>query len=65
MQCSHCAATGTAERRARTELGYRPFRYRRCQQECNERSGIRCHHLRYPTDVVCLVVLWRICDATR
>jgi len=60
MQCSHCEATGTAERRARTELGYRRFLGRRCQRECNERSGTRFNHLQYPTDVVCLVVLWRV-----
>src|SRR3954447_16376763 len=60
MRCPHCEATDTTERRERTELGYRRFRCRPCQREFNERTGTRFNHLQYPTDVVCLVVLWRV-----
>jgi putative transposase len=60
MRCPHCEATATTERRERTELGYRRFRCRACRREFNERTGTRFNHLQYPTDVVCLVVLWRI-----
>ena len=31
-----------------------------CQREFNERTGTRFNHLQYPTDIVCLVVLWRV-----
>jgi len=41
-------------------LGYRRFRCRTCKREFNERTGTCFNHLQYPTDVVCLVVLWRL-----
>ncbi len=59
MRCPHCESSATSERRERTELGRR-FRCRACQREFNERTGTRFNHLQYPTDVVCLVVLWRV-----
>src|SRR5215211_7764966 len=60
MGCPHCESADTRERRERTKLGYRRFRCRTCKREFNERSGTSVNHLQYPTDVVCLVVLWRI-----
>src|ERR1700745_4106749 len=60
MGCPHCESTDTTERRERTALGYRRFRYQTCKQEFNERTGTSFNHLQYPTDVVCLVVLWRV-----
>jgi putative transposase len=60
MRCPHCKSTATTGRRDRTELGYRRFRCRTCQREFNERTGTRFNHLQYPTDVVCLMVLWRV-----
>jgi putative transposase len=62
MQCPHCESDDTRERRDRTELGYRRFRCCGCQREFNERTGTRFNHLQYPTDVGCLVVLWRVRD---
>src|SRR5919109_5168079 len=59
MWCPHCESADTNERRERTALGYRRFRCRTCQREFNERTGTSFNHLQYPTDVVCLVVLWR------
>src|SRR2546427_7212618 len=59
MRCPHCESAATGKRRERTELGYRRFRCRACLREFNERTGTRFNHLQYPTDVVCLVVLWR------
>jgi transposase-like protein len=41
-------------------LGYRRFRCRSYQREFNERTGTSFNHLQYPTDVVYLVVLWRV-----
>jgi len=60
MRCPYCEAADTRERRERTERGYRRFRCRPCQREFNERTGTRFNHLQYPTDIVCLVVLWRV-----
>ena len=60
MRCPHCESANTSERRERTELGYRRFRCHTCKREFNERTGTSFNHLQYPTDVVCLVVLWRV-----
>ena len=60
MMCPHCASSDTGERRERTKLGYRRFRCHTCKREFNERTGTSFNHLQYPTDVVCLVVLWRV-----
>jgi putative transposase len=60
MRCPHCESADTVKRREHTELGYRRFRCRRCRREFNELTGTRFNHLQYPTDVVCLMVLWRV-----
>ena len=60
MSCPHCAATATTERPQRTSLGYRTFRCSACRRTYNERTGTPFNHLQYPTDLVLLVVLWRL-----
>ncbi len=60
VPCPHCAATTTTEQARRTALGYRTFRCRACGRFCNERTGTPYNALQYPTDVVLLVVLWRL-----
>ena len=60
MGCRHCGAAQTVERAERTELGYRRFRCRGCGREFNQRTGTSFNRLQYPSDVVCLVVLWRV-----
>jgi putative transposase len=40
-------------------LGDRRFRCRVCRRSFNERTGTPFNRLQYPTDVVCLVALWR------
>jgi putative transposase len=59
MTCPHCESSATTERPDRTELGYRRFRCRDCRRGFNERTGTPFNRLQYPTDVVCLAVLWR------
>jgi len=59
VSCPHCAATATTVQSRRTALGYRTFR---CGRTCNERTGSPYNHLQYPTDLVLLVVLWRLRD---
>ncbi len=65
MPCPHCAATATSAQARRTALGYRTFRCLPCRRSCNERTGTASNHLPYPTDLVLLVVLWRLRDKLR
>ena len=60
MDCPHCAAPDPYELGRRTSLGYRTFRCRACTRTYNERTGTPFNHLEYPTDVVLLVVRWRL-----
>jgi transposase-like protein len=60
MPCPYCAAPTTTEIPRRTTLGYRLFRCCACRRTCNERTGTPFNHLQVPTDVVLLVVLWRL-----
>ena len=60
MPCPHCAATATSAQARRTVLGYRTFRCLTCRRIFNERTGTAYNHLQYPTDLVLLVVLWRL-----
>ena len=60
MPCPHCAAPATVEQLRRTALGYRTFRCPACRRICNERTGTPDNYLQYPTDLVLLVVLWRL-----
>ncbi len=60
MRCPYCDTMTTAEQPKRTALGYRTFRCRACHRTFNERTGTPYNHLQYPTDLVLLVVLWRL-----
>ncbi len=60
MPCPHCASPATAEQPRRTALGYRTLRCPACRRTCNERTDTPYNHLQYPTDLVLLVVLWRL-----
>ncbi len=59
MTCPHCATT-TTELPKRTLLGYHIFRCAACQRQFNERTDTPFNFLEFPTDVVLLVVLWRL-----
>jgi transposase-like protein len=60
MNCPHCASATTKEQSQKTTLGYRLFRCSACKHLFNERTGTPFTFLEYPTDVVLLVVLWRL-----
>src|ERR671932_2851917 len=60
MTCPHCASTTTTELPKRTQLGYRSFRCSACRRQFNERTGTPYNYLECPTDIVLLVVLWRL-----
>ena len=50
----------TTERSDRTAHGYRRFRCQGCGRGFNERTGSVLNRLQLPTDVVFLIVLWRL-----
>jgi putative transposase len=60
MQCMECGFSAVTERAERTTQGYRRFRCRACGNQFNERSTGLLNRARYPSDVIALVVLWRL-----
>jgi putative transposase len=60
MRCIECDAAESWERRERTTQGYRRFRCRACGKQFNERSGGILNRAQYPSDVIALVVFWRL-----
>jgi putative transposase len=60
MDCVCCGSAAVAERPERTARGYRRFRCRECGKQVNERSGGALNRTHYPSDVIALVVLWRL-----
>jgi putative transposase len=60
MNCPSCASTATKERTKKTALGYRTFCCSACRRSFNERTGTPFNYLEYPTDIVLLVVFWRL-----
>ena len=60
MRCVGCGSAAVTERPDRTAQGYRRFRCRECGKQYNERSGGVLNHTYYPSDVIALVVLWRL-----
>jgi hypothetical protein len=60
MSCPHCGVTATTEQAERTLLGYRKFRCPDCRRRFNERTGTPFNFLEYPTDIVLLVIVWRL-----
>lgn len=60
MNCPHRASLSTKEQSKRTILGYRTFRCTVCKRFFNERTGTPFNYLEVPTDIILLVVLWRL-----
>jgi putative transposase len=60
MRCLECGSEAVTERPERTAQGYRRFRCRACAKQFNERSGGALNRTQYPSDVIALVVLWRL-----
>src|ERR1700709_1914816 len=60
MRCIGCGSAAVSERPERTVQGYRRFRCRACGRQFNERSGGVLNRTQYPSDVIALVVLWRL-----
>ena len=60
MRCPECRSTAVKERPECTAQGYRRFRCLDCTKQFNERSGGLLNRTQYPSDVIALVVLWRL-----
>ena len=60
MRCIRCGSQAVTERPERTAQGYRRFRCRSCGKQFNERTGTALNRAQYPSDVIALVVLWRL-----
>ena len=60
MRCPRCGSERIGERPERTAQGYRRFRCRTCGKQFNERSDTLLNRAQYPSDVIALVVLWRL-----
>ncbi len=60
MNCPHCSSSSTTRLSRKTALGYSVFRCRQCHRIFNERTGTPFNFLEFPTDIVLLVVLWRL-----
>jgi transposase-like protein len=60
MRCPKCQSASIKERPERTAQGYRRFRCRDCAKQFNERSTGLLNRTQYPSDVIALVVLWRL-----
>jgi transposase-like protein len=60
MRCVACDAAEVSEWPECTARGYRRFRCRACEKPFNERSGGISNRAQYPSDVIALVVFWRL-----
>ena len=60
MQCPKCRSTAFNQRPERTAQGYRRLRCLDCTNQFNERSGGLLNRTQHPSDVIALVVLWRL-----
>jgi putative transposase len=60
MRCVGCGSAAVSERLEHTAQGYRRFRCRGCGKQFNERSGGALNRAQFPSDVIVLVVLWRL-----
>ena len=60
IQCPHCSSSTATQLSRKTALGYNVFRCRACRRLFNERTGTLFNFLEFPTDIVLLVVLWRL-----
>jgi putative transposase len=60
VRCPKCQSTAVKERPERTAQGYRRFRCLDCTKQFNERSSDLLNRTQYPSDVIALVVLWRL-----
>lgn len=60
MKCPRCNSAQTTQSTGKTALGYSTFRCSDCKIRFNERTGTPFNNIQFSTDIVLLVVLWRL-----
>lgn len=60
MSSPHCPSSPTQEQVKTTTLGYRSFRCAACGRRVTERGGTPFNDVAISTDIVVLVVRWRL-----
>jgi putative transposase len=60
MNCPSCLSTTTTQQSKATSLGSRTLRCSACRRIFNERTGTPFNYLECPSDIVLLVVFWRL-----
>lgn len=60
MNCPHCSSLTAIQLSRVTSLGYKCFRCSTCKRTFNERTNTVFNYLQFPTDIVLLVVMWRL-----
>ncbi len=60
MNCPYCLSIATKQQRKKTSLGYRTFCCSDCRRIFNERTATPFNYVAYPTDIVLLVVVYRL-----
>jgi hypothetical protein len=60
MDCAECGPGAVSERSERTTQGYRRFRCCAFGKQSNKRSAGSLNRTRYRSDIIALVVLWRM-----
>src|ERR1700744_20934 len=60
MRCIECGSAAVLGRNERAAPGSRRVRRRGCGKQFNERSESLLNRTQYPSDVIALVVLWRL-----
>src|SRR6201989_2052038 len=60
LRCIGCGSAAVTQRSERTAQGYKRFRCRDCGKQFNERAGTALNRAQYPSDLIALVVLWRL-----
>src|ERR1700745_3956247 len=60
MRCPKCRSTAVKQRPECTAQAYLRFRCLDCAKQFNERSDGLLNRTQYPSDVIALVVLWRL-----
>src|ERR1700739_4683364 len=60
MRCPRCRSTTVRERPERTAQGYGRFRCLDCTKQFNERSSGSLNRTQYPSDMIALMVFWRL-----
>lgn len=60
MNCLYCSVSATKKRTKKTEMGDATFFCTACRRTFNKQTGTPFNYLEVPTDIVFLVVLWRL-----